>query len=581
MTGESHMLKDFMDAMKPYMSIVFGGGSKGKVLGLGKVAITNDMSLANVMLVQSLQYNLLSVRQLASVGYDTLFGLTSVKVFRRDTLEVAFVGELDGNLYTVDFSKESTYHATCIMAKADKGWLWHRRLAHVGMRNLKDLLKGEHILGLTNISFEKDRVCSACIAGKQHQAKHTPKNVVSTSRPLELLHVDLFGPPSWDSLGGKKYGLAIIDDYSRYTWVFFLKSKDETKATFIDFSKQAQRKYNMAILAIRSDNGSEFKNYTLEEFLSDEGIEHQYSAPYTPPQNGVAERKNRTIVEMARSMLDEYKSPYSFWAEAINTACHASNRLFLRKILMKTPYELLTGHKPNVKYFRVFGCKCFILNKKDRLTKFQYKTIEVIFVGYASNSHAYRVYNKSTGCVVETCDVVFDEFNGSHQEQVDLSYVGNNGDSSQDILAMGIGDLVPIAQVPRDDEVGDEPRGSPPQATPTHQDPIAHDEPIIQEQDPPQSDVVTSPQIDDAEESQENNRDLIHFGEDDELVDGSALDDEPNVVYEPEWVEPLETPASTMPLVARWVEVDKILTRLGQGIVTRSQLMNFCAHFFF
>src|ERR1041384_5988074 len=350
MTGESRMLKDFMDAMKPYMSIVFGGGSKGKVLGLGKVAITNDMSHANVMLVQSLQYNLLSVLQLASVGYDTLFGLTSVKVFRRDTLKVAFVGELDGNLYTVDLSKESAYHATCLMAKADKGWLWHRQLAHVGMRNLKDLLKGEHILGLTNISFEKDRVCSACIAGKQHQSKFNPKNVVSTSRPSELLHVDLFGPPSWDSLGGKKYGLVIVDDYSRYTWVFFLKSKDETKATFIDFAKQAQRKYNLALLAI-SDNGSEFKNYTLEEFLSDEGIEHQYSAPYTPQQNGVAERKNRTLVEMARSMLDEYKSPYSFWAEAINTACHASNRLFLRKILMMTPYELLTGHKPNVKYF--------------------------------------------------------------------------------------------------------------------------------------------------------------------------------------------------------------------------------------
>src|SRR3954462_12945323 len=115
---------------------------QGKGIGLGKVAITNDMSHANVMLVQSLQYNLLSVRQLASVGYDTLFGLTSVKVFRRDTLEVAFVGELDGNLYTVDFSKESTYHASCLLAKDDKGWLWHRQLAHVGMRNLKDLLKG-------------------------------------------------------------------------------------------------------------------------------------------------------------------------------------------------------------------------------------------------------------------------------------------------------------------------------------------------------------------------------------------------------------------------------------------------------
>ena len=200
----------------------------------------------------------------------------------------------------------------CLMAKADKGWLWRRRLAHVSMRNLQDLLKGNHILGLANVSFEKDHVCSACIAGKQHQSKHPPKSIVSTSRPLELLHVDLFGPPSWDSLGGKKYGLVIVDDYSRYTWVFFLKSKDETKITFIDFAKQAQRKFDKEILAIRSDNGSDFKNYTLEEFLSDEGIEHQYSAPYTPQQNGVAERKNHTLVEMAMSMLDEYKSPHSF-----------------------------------------------------------------------------------------------------------------------------------------------------------------------------------------------------------------------------------------------------------------------------
>ena len=99
------------------------------------------------------------------------------------------------------------------MDKADKGWLWHCRLAHVGMRNPQDLLKGNHILALTNISFEKDRVCSACIAGKQHQSKHLPKNIVSTSRPLELLHMDLFGPPSWDSLGGQKYGLVIVDDY--------------------------------------------------------------------------------------------------------------------------------------------------------------------------------------------------------------------------------------------------------------------------------------------------------------------------------------------------------------------------------
>ena len=159
-------------------------------------------------------------------------------------------------------------------------------------------------------------------------------------------------------------------------------------------------------------------------------------------------------MELAISLLDEYKSPHSFWAEAVNTACHASNWLFLRTILEKTPYELLTGNKPNVKYFRVFGCKCFILNKREWLGKFQSKTIEGIFVGYGSNSHAYRVYNKSNGCVVETCDVVFDEFNGSHGEQVDLSDVGEE-DSSQDILTMGVGALLPMEQEPHDDEEED------------------------------------------------------------------------------------------------------------------------------
>ena len=170
------------------------------------------------------------------------------------------------------------------------------------------------------------------------------------TRPLELLHLDLFGPPSYDSLGGRRYCLVIVDDYTRYTWVFFLKTKDETQETFISFAKEAQRQHQCEIMAIRSDNGTEFKNYTMDEFLSDEGIKHQFSVAYTPQQNGVAERKNRTLIEMARTMLDEYKSPYKLWAEAINTACHASNRLYLRKHKNKTPYELMTGKKPNVKY---------------------------------------------------------------------------------------------------------------------------------------------------------------------------------------------------------------------------------------
>ena len=163
------------------------------------------------------------------------------------------------------------------------------------------------------------------------------KNVMTTTRPLEMLHMDLFGPVSYISIGGNKYGLVIVDDYSRFTWVFFLHDKSETKSILKTFIRRSQNEYEVKIKKIRSDNGSEFKNTQIEEFLDDEGIKHEFSAPYTPQQNGVAERKNRTLIEMARTMLDEYKTSDSFWAEAINTACHATNFLYLHRLLKKTP----------------------------------------------------------------------------------------------------------------------------------------------------------------------------------------------------------------------------------------------------
>ncbi|KAK1697702.1 hypothetical protein QYE76_014399 [Lolium multiflorum] len=197
-------------------------------------------------------------------------------------------------------------------------------------------------------------------------------------------------------------------------------TKDETQQIFIDFATEVQRQHNLLIMAIRSDNGSEFKNYTLNDFLSDEGIRHQYSAAYTPQQNGVAERKNRTLMDMARSMMAEYKSRYNFWAEAISTACHSSNRLYLRKGLNKTPYEILTGNKPNISYFKVFGCKCFYKIKGVRLSKFAPKALEGIFVGYGAESHTYRIFDVSSGIIIESCSVKFEENDGSQVGQVDV-----------------------------------------------------------------------------------------------------------------------------------------------------------------
>jgi transposase InsO family protein len=141
---------------------------------------------------------------------------------------------------------------------------------------------------------------------------------------------------------------------------------------------------------MRSDNGSEFKKTNVEEFCDEKGIKYEISTTYTPEQNGAIGRKNTTLIEMARSMLDEYKVSDSFWVEAINTACHASNRLYCHRFFNKTPYELLNGRKPNISYFRVFGCKCYILRKDSRLSKFQSKCDEGFLLGYSSNSKAYR-----------------------------------------------------------------------------------------------------------------------------------------------------------------------------------------------
>jgi transposase InsO family protein len=191
------------------------------------------------------------------------------------------------------------------------GWLWHRRLAHVGIKNLHKLLKEEQILGLTNVHFEKDRICSACQAGKQVGVHHPHKNITTTDRSLELLHMDLFGVIAYINIGGSKHCLVIVDDYSRFTLVFFLQEKSQTQETLKRFLRRAQNEFGLRIKKIRSENRTEFKNSQIEGFLK-EGIKHGFSSPYTPQQNGVVKSKNRTLVDMARTMLDEYKTSDRF-----------------------------------------------------------------------------------------------------------------------------------------------------------------------------------------------------------------------------------------------------------------------------
>jgi hypothetical protein len=229
-----------------------------------------------------------------------------------------------------------------------------------------------------------------------------------------------------------------------------LQDKSKTQGTLKRFLRRAQNEFELKVKKIRSNNGSKFKNLQVEEYLEEEGIKHEFSTPYTPQQNGVVERKNRMLIDMARTMLGESKTPQRFWSEAVNTACHAINRVYLHRLLKKTSYELLTGNKPNVSYFRVFGSKCYILVKKGRNSKFAPKAVEGFLLVYDSNTKAYRVFNKSSGLVEGSSDVVFDETNGSPREQVDLDDVDEEDVPTAAIRTMAIGDVRPQEQKEQD-----------------------------------------------------------------------------------------------------------------------------------
>jgi hypothetical protein len=237
MTGNGRMFTSIDNEGSKCDNITFSDNSKGKVKGLGKIEISNDLSISNVLLVESLSYNVLSIAQLCDLGLICKFSPKDVVISSIKSDDLIFKGFCHGNLYLVDFSSNDASLSTCLFIKLSKGWLWHRRLAHVGMNQLKKLMKHDLIIGLNNdIIFEKNKLCSACQAGKQVGNTHPTKCVMSTLMPLELLHMDLFGPTTYRNIGGNSYDLVVADDYSRYTCVFFRRDKLNMFSIFKGFS---------------------------------------------------------------------------------------------------------------------------------------------------------------------------------------------------------------------------------------------------------------------------------------------------------------------------------------------------------
>nr|GEV89699.1 hypothetical protein [Tanacetum cinerariifolium] len=351
------------------------------------------VTIKRVYYVEGLNHNLFSVGQFCDADLEV--------VFRKST---CYIRDLKGN--------------DLLTATSSQAWLWHRRLSHLNFDTINLLSKNDIVIGLPKLKFVKDHVCSSCELGKSKRKSFQIKTTPSSKRRLHLLHMDLCGPMRVESINGRKYVLVIVDDYSRYNWTHFLRSKDETPEVLIDFLRLVQRGLHAQVRIVRTNKGTTFLNKTLHAYFASERIHHQTSVARTPEQNGVVERRNRTLVEAALTILSAAKVPLFFLVEAIATACFTQNRSLVIPRHEKTPYHIINDQKPSVKFFHIFGSLCYIVRDGANLDKMKEKSDACIFVGYSTQLRAYMVFNKRSRVILETIHVNFDELSQMASDHV-------------------------------------------------------------------------------------------------------------------------------------------------------------------
>ncbi|GJV65894.1 retrovirus-related pol polyprotein from transposon TNT 1-94 [Tanacetum coccineum] len=345
--------------IEKYLGTVrFGNDQFAPIIGYGDLVQGNIM-IKRVYYIEGLNHNLFSVGQFYDADLEVAFRKSTC--FVRDPQgNDLLTGYRGTDLYTISLQETISSTPISLMAKASptQAWLWHRRLSHLNFDYINLLSKKDVVIGLPKLKYVKDQLCSSCEVSKAKRSSFKSKTVPSSKGRLNLLHMDLCGPMRVASINGKKYILVIVDDYSRYTWTLFLRSKDETPEVLKDFLTMIQRNLQAPVISVRTDRGTEFLNKTLNAFFKEEGIEHQTSTPRTPEQNGVVERRNRTLVEAARTMLSASKLPLFFWAEAIATACYTQNRSIIipthEKMATIISHSLMTEN-PQLNTFTSLG----------------------------------------------------------------------------------------------------------------------------------------------------------------------------------------------------------------------------------
>lgn len=381
--------------------------------GVGDVNLTtkinshtvNSVKLEDTLFVPELRNNLLSVSSVTENGYTVTFNKEQAVIKRQDG-SIAVTATTRNQLYIVDEKED----ALAFVSEDNNKELqkWHQRFGHLNIHDLKTMKDKEIVSGLKFTSKVSEINCEICAKCKINVLPFKP----TTNRENELLglvHSDICGPIDIESLGGAKYFVTFIDDCSRYTETVMLRRRSDVLQAFKDYKHRVEKQTGKKIKKLRTDNGLEYLSKEFNNFLKDEGISRQLTVEYTPQQNGVAERANRTLVEMARCLMLQAKLPNSLWAEMINTATFLRNRTVTKSLHGITPFEAWTQRKPYVGYFRTIGSKTIALNKSQRKGKFQPIGEEYLLVGYSNESKAYRLWKPKTNKVIKSRDVKFFE----------------------------------------------------------------------------------------------------------------------------------------------------------------------------
>lgn len=395
--------------------LTLGNKQSMEVAGVGKVIIKRyvngqweNSELHDVLYVPNLRRNLFSEGVIMRKSYTIIKKGSSALIYKNNNL-VMCASITENNLYELKIKAVVPDTCNLVQSDQDNMKMWHERLGHVNLKQIKNMNTNNVVEGLkVNNSDKTEFVCEACAYGKQCRFPFH-KSVRGELQPGDLVYSDVCGPMSHTSIQGMRYFLLFKDAASSYRHVYFIKHKSDVMEIFKKYNSMIKNKYMHSVRILHTDNGREYVNKTFKDYLSKEGIVHECTAPYTPEQNGRAERENRTIVESARSMLYARDVSLDLWAEAVNCAVYLLNRTSSSQTPQKTPFELWNGIKPNVGHVRVFGSTGYVHIPDQLRTKFEKKSEKMILVGYDNNN--YRMFNPETKKVKISRNVIFDEHN--------------------------------------------------------------------------------------------------------------------------------------------------------------------------